>query len=292
MRPAAKQQNLMYITDFEKNVVDVYSYPAGKLVGSIGGFEGPEGACADATGNVWIADQNNFQIHEFAHGGTKPLTTLTLPNQLVDGCSFDPSSGALAVDTFCQVSAYSCIANGSVFLYSNIKNQPKQYPVLDAVNVYFCGFDNKGNLFADAFETAGAGPFVLAELQKGSSSFQSISVNRPIYFPGGVQWDGTYLAVGDQQAGNELTSSVHQIAINGSTGTVVSTTKLQGVEDVVQFWIQGSTLVVPNIGLKDEADARLYGYPTGGSPSVIASGFGEPLGSAISLATTKRNASK
>ncbi|HEY1656424.1 MAG TPA: hypothetical protein VGF86_15080 [Candidatus Tumulicola sp.] len=281
----------MYITDFENNVVNVYSYPAGKLVGSIGGFEGPEGACADPSGNVWIADQDHFQIHEFAHGVTKPLTTLTLQNQLVDGCSVDPSSGALAVDSYCQVSAYSCIGNGSVFLYANITDQPKQYSVLNAANVYFSGFDSKGNLFVDAFETPGAGPFELAELQKGSSNFESISVDRHIYFPGGVQWDGTYLAVGDQQAGNELTSSVHQIAINGRTGTVVSTTKLQGVEDVVQFWIQGSTLVVPNIGLR-AADARLYKYPTGGSPTVIASGFGEPLGSAVSLAATKRDARK
>ena len=103
---------------------------------------------------------------------------------------------------------------------------------------------------------------------------------------GRVQWDGKHLGVGDQEAGNKFASSVHQLVIKGNKATVVGTTRLQGVNDAVQFWIQGKTIVVPNYAFGAPNDARVYPYPAGGSPTTIfgSSEFEEPIGSAVSLA--------
>lgn len=286
MSRQARAQNLMYVSDTLQSQVYVFSYPHGKLVGTIDVLD-PQGMCADAKGHVWITSTTTSQIFEYSHGGTKPIVTLQLPGpQLAVGCSVDPSSGALAVDSFCEYAPGKCVANGSVFVYANTKGTPIQYAVGNAQNVYFCGYDDSGNLFVDAYEGP-SGPTVLGKLAKGSSTVELLTVNRPIYFPGGVQWDGNYLAVGDQLAGDEFTSSVHQLSIKGSTATVVSTTKLQGVGDDAQFWIQGKTIVVPNYAVGAPNDARLYTYPAGGSPlRVFGSGtFEEPIGSVVSLAT-------
>jgi hypothetical protein len=285
MAPNAKQQDLLYVSDAANNWVDVYTYPKGKLVGTLGGFSSPEGACTDARGNVWITSQRQNEILEFAHGGTTPIATLTQEDQLFDGCSVDTTTGTLAVDSFCQLSVAECVQPGSVFIYTNIKKPPKRYGDSNINLIYFCGYDSNGNLFVDGNQDGFDPPAELAELPKGSSTFTNISLNRIIYFPGGVQWDGKYIAVGDQEAGGELTSSVHQIAVTGSTGTVVSTTKLEGTEDVVQFWIQGSRIVAPDIERTGANDVRLFKYPAGGVPvGVITGGLLEPYGATVSLA--------
>lgn len=287
LAPHAAQQNLLYVSDFTANAVDVYTYPKAALVGTLTGFYGPEGACTDANGNVWIASQDQFTIYEFAHGGTAPIQTLKQQNQLLVGCSVDPVDGTLAVDSFCEInSAFDCIDDGRVFVYADTKKAPKAYLISGMQFVYFCGYDTKGNLFVDGNQTS-IGPFVLAELAKGSNAFKTISVDRTIYYPGGVQWDGTHLAVGDQEAGRELASSVHQLAISGSSAKVVSTTKLQGAMDVVQFWIQGSRIVAPDIQKGDDGDVRLFTYPAGGSPLHVIAGLSQPVGAAVSLAPTR-----
>jgi hypothetical protein len=275
----------MYIADTFESLVYLFTYPSGKLVGTIGGLSEPGGMCADAKGDVWISNFTANEIQEYKHAGTQPIATLQLANQAVIGCSVDPTTGALAVDSFCHLLQTNCNSDGSVFIYSDIRKQPQQYGVLNAENVYFCGYDAKGDLFVDAY-AGPTGPFLLGELPKGGSTVQSVSLNRPIYYPGGVQWDGKYLAVGDQEAGNEITSSVHQIEVKGSNGTIVGTTKLLGTGDVLQFWIQGKTIVTPNIGIGQPNDARVFTYPAGGKPTTIfgTHSFQSPEGAVVSLA--------
>lgn len=282
--PSAQHQDLLYISDAANSTVDVYTYPKGKLIGALSGFSIPEGLCADARGNVWITSQDQYEILEYAHGGTTPIATITQQDQLLDGCSVDPSTGALAVDSLCQINAgFECVASGSVFVYTNIKKPPTQYTDSNIEYVYFCGYDSNGNLFIDGNQTAN-GPFELAELPKASNTFTNITLDRIIYYPGGVQWDGKYIAVGDQMAGDEFTSSVHQIAVKGSTGTVVGTTKLEGSDDVVQFWLQGSRVVAPDYEKTGASDVRLFKYPDGGVPIRVITGLLEPLGATVSLA--------
>src|SRR6202034_3377504 len=63
---------------------------------------------------------------------------------------------------------------------------------------YFCGYDDEGNLFVDGLSAPGTGHFALAELPKGGSALKTITPNQYIGWPGGVQWDGKHVAIGDQ----------------------------------------------------------------------------------------------
>ena len=141
--------------------------------------------------------------------------------------------------------------------------------------VYFAGYDSKGNLFVDGFNSNRA--FALVELPKGSNSFESISLNQTIEFPGGVQWDGKHLAVEDQ-----LTGNIYQFAISGSNGTLEGTTPLEGAGDAVAFWIQKPDVVAADAG---NEDAEIWSYPGGGPPIKILTGqFDLPLAVVVSVA--------
>jgi hypothetical protein len=72
--PEAKTEDLLYISN--AYTVTVYSYPKGKLVGTLRHFLRPLGECSDQTGDVFIANGAG-QIFEYAHGGKKPFATLT-----------------------------------------------------------------------------------------------------------------------------------------------------------------------------------------------------------------------
>jgi hypothetical protein len=286
MSPSATGQDLVYVTQVG-GPINIFTYPGGQLVGSIG--LGGAGLCADAKGNVWISNPVAGQLLEYAHGGTSPINTLMLIDQLVISCSVDPATGAIAVDSECQYQSPQCVGPGSVFVYADIKKQPVQYFAGSTALIYFSSFDPHGNIFVDKLDQtpSGFGIFGLAKLAKGGTAFKNVTLDRHIYFPGGVQWSGKYLAVGDQEAGGQLTSSVHQIAIQGTHGKVVSTTRLQGVSDTGEFWIEGSTIVAPDTGLGNPpaGSVRLYTYPAGGSPTLV---FGssnlEPQATAVSLA--------
>jgi hypothetical protein len=283
MSPSAGAEDLVYVSDLDAGVVNVFTYPGGQQVGSLAGFQNPQGECADAKGNVWLSSSAQSEMVEYAHGGTNPINRLTIIDQLPIGCSVDPTTGALAVTSYCESQNAVCVGNGSVFVYTNIRKQPVQYFVGSAKLDYFPAYDPHGNLFADV-DLTGLGNFGLAELKKGANAFTPTILDREVYFPGGLEWSGKYLAVGDQEAGGQHTSSVHQVAIAGAHGKIVSTTRLQGSGDVVQFWIQGSTIVVPNIGDGVPNDIRLYQYPAGGSATVFGSGVAPPYGAAVSLA--------
>jgi hypothetical protein len=286
MSPSATSQDLVYVTQLG-GPINIFTYPGGQQVGSIG--LGAAGECADAKGNVWISNPVGGQLLEYAHGGTSPINTLTLIDQLVISCSVDPATGAIAVDSECQYQSPQCVGPGSVFVYADIKQQPVQYFAGPTSLIYFSSFDPHGNIFADMLndDPTGFGVFGLAELAKGGSAFKNVKVDREIYFPGGVQWSGKYLAVGDQEAGGQLASSVHQIAIHSGHGKVVSTTRLQGVSDAAEFWIQGSTIVAPDTGIGNPppGSVRLYPYPAGGAPTLV---FGastvQPQCAVVSLA--------
>src|SRR5580692_2579193 len=47
MSPSAKKSALLYVSDAGSGDVYVYSYPKGKLTGTLTGFNFPEGECAD-----------------------------------------------------------------------------------------------------------------------------------------------------------------------------------------------------------------------------------------------------
>ena len=178
---------------------------------------------ADKSANVWIVNDGASQLVEYAHGGTSPIATLSDAGEYPEGCSVDPTTtGNLAVTNF-----YSTSGAGSVSIYAGARGSPQVYSDPGMTNYRFCGYDSKGNLFVDGVNNSSS--FVLAELPKGSSSFTNIDFTQKIEWPGGVQWDGKFIAVGDTDTGT--------IYRTNAAGIVKGSTLLSGSNYVNQFWI-------------------------------------------------------
>jgi hypothetical protein len=287
--PEAKSQDLLYISDLIGQVVDIYTYHKHKLVGELTGFFNPEGLCVDKAGDVYVTNDTSYGVHqisEYAHGSTTALRTINDPNGRVNGCSVDPKTGDLAVTNLWGATDHQ----GNVTVYHHATGSPKSYSNPNIYYYYYCGYDNKGNLFADG-ETYGS-VFGLGELSKGGSSLNFVTVDETIYLPGGVQWDGEYLAVGDQVAvKHSFTSTIYDFAITGSSATTVNTMVLSGSNEVAQFWIpfvdvagrhgEGKRIIGPN---QDGADTLIWDYPDGTSPIQTISDETDPIGATISLA--------
>jgi hypothetical protein len=273
MAPDAKKHDLLYIADYGTNDVYVFSYRQGKLKGRLTGFNGPQGECVDKASNVWITNTYLSEIVEYAHGGTSPVAILRDPGEYPVGCSVDPTTGNLAVTNICD--APSC-GEGNLVVYRKAQGKPKAYTDPYFYKYYFCGFDNKGNLFVDGGSSGGT--FQFAELPRRSSTLGNILIEANILFPGGVQWDGRYVSVGDQDVSGGG-SYIYQVQVSGSIGTVAGKTELVGAYDIVQFWIQGKKLIGPDAYYHD---VGFYNYPAGGTATKTLTGFNTPYGSVVS----------
>jgi hypothetical protein len=272
MDPQAKSQSLLYVSSVLTGDVYVYTYSTQKLVGTLTGFTQPYGLCVDKSANVWIVNDGASQIVEYAHGGTSPIATLSDTGEYPEGCSVDPTTGNLAVTNI-----YSTSGAGSVSIYTGGRGNGQIYSDPGMTNDRFCGYDSSGNLFVDGVNSSSS--FVLAELPKGSSSFTNIDLKQTIEWPGGVQWDGKFIAVGDTDTGT--------IYRTNAAGKVKGSTPLAGSNYVNQFWIVASSggkkhkaasVVAPS---QDGGVAAIYKYPAGGSPAATIS-ISEPFGTTVS----------
>jgi len=280
---AAKTKDLLYVSNIDSGTVNVYSYPDDKQVGTIkGDYDGPDGICVDKKNDIWVVNNQDEGLVEYKHGGTSPIANLygiVLPI----GCSVDPTTGDLAVTNY----GIDSSGGGSVSIFAHAKGTPKVYTDSEIPHFNFCGYDPKGNLYADG-TSAGEEGFFFAELPKGKKTLKNITLTGgTIYYPGMVQWDGKYVAVGDQDAGGATyVDAIYQTT--GAGGKIVHETPLNagGFEDIIGFWIQGGTVIGPNTFPDSEYDSGsvgFYKYPGGGKPTkTLKKGFAYPQGSAIS----------
>jgi hypothetical protein len=265
MDPDAKSKDLLYVTNPGGNEVLVYSYPQYKLVGTLGGLYYnffADGVCSDKQGNVWIVGNAGQELIEYAHGGTTPIATLSDPGYYPTACSVDPVTGNLAVAN--KETVNSTPQQGNVAVYTHATGTPTLYTDSQLFQVWFCGYDNKGNLYIDGTKGYSV-TFGFAELPKGKKQLTNITLKGgTIYFPGKILWDGKYVAVGDQSYQNKYptTSGIYQTT--GSGGKIVSTTPLTGSLDVAGFWIAGKSVIAPDIFLEN---INTYKYPAGGKPA-------------------------
>ncbi len=222
----------------------VISYPALKLVGSLP--TNADGACSDAQGNVFLPYAST--VTEYAHGGTKPVATLSLPGGLGQGCAVDPKTGNLAV-----------VFKGSgtdVAIFANEQGTPALYGTHIESN--FCGYDDKGNLFVDGMSSNNYG---LAELPKNSSKFTNYIVPPPAGMPGQLQWDGTYLTY----ESSDQTGAISRLSISGSSVTIVGMTKLRIQHRTAASWLYDGAAIVPyNVRATRANVISLFNYPKGG----------------------------
>ena len=271
MLPEAKSENLLYVTNLRD--VTVYSYPQGKLVGKLKDFYVALGECVDAQQNVWIGDGNDNSEVQYAHGGSKPRRVLK--NIAGIGCAIDPTTGNLALTT----------QGGEVLVYKHASGKPLTYRDPAVTEFWFCGYDDRGDLFATGSDYSDQKNFELVELPKGGSSLEIVKVNQTITYPGGVQWDGKHLAVGDSAV-----PVVYELTIRGRRGIRVGTTPLgKPAKFVYEFFVDGHTLIAPNNyfkGSRSASDVLYYDYPGGGSPQKnITKGMDSNEAAVVSSAT-------
>lgn len=268
MARGAATGDLLYVADAQTYDVYVYSYPKGKLVGTLTGLNDPTGVCSDKTGDVWVANEGASNLVEYTHGGTSPIATLNDPGQEPRSCSVNLRTGKLAVTNIFTTS----FTQGSVAIYAHAQGSPKIYSDPNLYEANYLGYDDHGNLFVDGFNPSFA--FAFAELPARASALKDIALSQSIGFAGGVQWDGKYVAVGDQD-----TNTIYQVA--GASGTVVGSTPLTGGDDVEQFYKLGRKVVGPNAAA---GTVGFWNYPAGGSPTKTITGLTNPVAVAVSKA--------
>jgi len=273
MAAEAKRENLLYVAAGFINTIDVYSYPKGNLVGQLTNIEAPQGECVDKNNNVWIAEFYLGDIVEYAHGGTKPVATLTDPWGSTAGCSIDPTTGDLAVTSRWGPSSKS----GAIAIYKGAQGKPKMYSTPDIFFYFFCSFDNNGNLFVNGYSSGSAVTF--AELHRQHHRFTTLTLQQTIVHPAGIEWYGNYLAVGDL-----FVPEIYEFTIHHHTGIEVSSTPLNGVGGGAgQFFIDGKTVIVP-VG-SSPGTIGYWPYPSGGTPIKIwHDGNDEPDAAVVSNA--------
>lgn len=281
--PQAKPGRLLYASTIEGHAF-IFSYPHGGLVGTFTiGSGGDEvwGACADNSGDVYFTVEESATssvIEEYAHGGTTPIATLHDDGYVAADCASDPTTGDLAVASYDQGTSGA----DNLAVYKHARGTPKRYAD-SKMSVAFCGYDAQGNLFAD-----GNGSYQLAELAKGATSLENLALAPALVRPGGIEWDGTNLAIEDSGFARRF-AAIDRVQISSSGATVLGTTHLHGLANRgVTFALDGVG-VVTTAGQQDTLVGR-WAYPGGGKPVKIfrAKGIrGEELyGVAISVPAT------
>ncbi|MGA8797993.1 MAG: hypothetical protein WB526_13135 [Candidatus Cybelea sp.] len=252
------KKDLLYVSNFYSSGTLVFTYPSGKLVGTLTGVGTV--ACASASSGDWWTSGNDEML-EYAHGGKSPIKTLTGAS---GACAVDPTTGDLAVLNF----------NGDdIIIYPGGSGSGTAY-CTGIGSAYFDGYDDRGDLFIDGITQGNA--YGLVELPKGGSTCESITLSQKLEFPGAIQWFDKYLAVGDQEAG-----AIYHFAIHGTNAKEIGTTELGGSSDVVQFYIQKPYVAGADAG---NEDVELWKYPAGGPIfKTLQGSFDLPIGLIVSV---------
>jgi hypothetical protein len=137
-----------------------------------------------------------------------------------------------------------------------------------------CSFDSGGDLFIAGFTSNNE--LSLAELPKGASSFETITLDKKVKPQGDIQWDGQYLAIADYG-----TTTIHRFALNGTHGKQIGLVTLSQAKYIGQFWIEGNIIV--GSGTLNN-DVGFWRYPQGGKPLKQLKVSGSAGGVTVSLA--------
>lgn len=261
---------LLYVSNYGTDDVSVYQRD--KLVGTLTGFQSPDGLCSDRSGNVWITNNQGASIVEYAHGKTVPTSTLSDPGVYPLGCAVNPITGGLAVT---NIASYGS-GPGSVSIYHKAQGQPLIFSDPDIYFVYFCAYDPAGNLYVDGLDTNGT--FQFAVLPRNKHAFRSITLDTTVYFPGDVVWDGHHIVVGDQRYQNHNASALYRT--NGEGGSVRGTTVLDDATDAIGYWAHSNGVIAADLA-RNAVD--LYHYPQGGAPELHVGHFHNPYGVTVSV---------
>ncbi|MFZ1016591.1 MAG: hypothetical protein WAN39_01835 [Candidatus Cybelea sp.] len=269
-------EQAIYVTEYN-GMIQTYSYPKGKPSGHLPKRGSMQGVCADLAGNVFIVnDAQPSSIIEYRAGGRAPVGRFDDEGYAPRACSVDPASGILAVTNRYALNYTS----GTIALYVPAgANRPLLLTDPDIYEPMYCAYDAHGNLYIEGYTKDL--DIAFAVLPPHSTTFTGITLNHVVGAPGGMQWDGKDLAVGDSSS-----NVIYRFAITGSSGAEVGATTLKGItygQD--QFWIEGSKVVAT------ASVDRLIGiwkYPSGGrATTIIRRVRSTPWGVAVSSPETE-----
>ncbi len=123
MDAGAASHDLLYVTN-QNGVVNVYRYWQHRLAGVLTSFKYPQGECADAAGNVYIADYGANKLFEYAHGGKSPIRTIDVSPNSPFGCAVNIKNGDLAVANYY---GYDSSTRGNIEIFRHAKGKPVVY---------------------------------------------------------------------------------------------------------------------------------------------------------------------
>jgi hypothetical protein len=260
MRPEEEGSDLLYASDSAGDSVYVFTYPAGKLVGTLSGFDQPVGECVDNVRNVWIVNSYLAELVEYAHGGTTPIATLDDADGNPEACAVSPITGDVAVTNPFP---------GNVGVYHGASGSPTIYADADFTHYAYPAYDSAGNLFVDG---DGSSHGLLAELAVDSESLSTITIDAPIA-PSSMQWVSPYLVVANAAGGTKGPQEIDRLQVSGSVAQRIGATRLKSpfnrkLTTAVQFWVQGSRIVGPSRQSKRSTlFVDFWRYPSGGMPT-------------------------
>jgi hypothetical protein len=217
-------------------------------------------------------------VLEYAHGGSSPIATFSLPNEYPAACAINPTNGDLAVGVATGVSS-----SGQLVIFHN--EEPTTYSADPGWYMFYPGYDNKGNCFI--MEYGGPNENRVKELPAGGSSL--VSLTHPtfgIVTAGIVAFDGKHYVLGDQQ-GNSGTPILYQATLKGTILTEVRAIHLLGSPNVqvAQAFIKPGANGVVGADLGNSL-AETWSYPSGGNPQpgkhIVLPAKGDPVGVVVS----------
>ena len=276
----AASGDLLYVADAESQAIDIYSYPKDAKVGQLAGYGMPLGLCVDGAGDIFVTNvppSGAPDIIEFSHGGTKPIQTLNDPGMLPGGCAVNPISGDLAVANYCPYHQGECGGRGNILIYPHAKGSPRSRRAPGVSHFSYCAHDNVGTLYADGFGRH-SHFFELVELPKSGDNLTPIEIHwtysePEIIDPGGIQWDGKFLAIGYPQ-GENIIPSIYRV--DPATGRIAAVLTLHKSQSVFQFFIDGNVLIAPNSMKDNSGQVLFYSYPKGAKLSKAIGGLYRP----------------
>jgi hypothetical protein len=263
MLPEAKKNTLLYVSSPGRNLVNIFTYPGGRLVGSLTGIPYPYGLCSDKRGDVfvvsWSSESGPGSIIEYAHAASQPTVTLTDGDYTPAQCSVDPNTGNLAAGNL----------NFNIAVWANAQGSPTYYSTLGFIEEnWTITYDANGDLyFASLRYRKGQ-----AWLPQGSSGVARFDVPK-----NGLYRYGQYLTI---RAKAKSGATVARYALSGSRGSKIGYMKINGCYGLREYAIKGSTLVAAC-----SSSVAFFKYPAGGNPTNTISGLDDPYGVAISLAS-------
>ena len=275
MRAGTKSSDLLYVSNPGNDTVTVYAYQSRKLVGTLDGFSSPAGLCADTAGDVWITNEGEHDVIEYAHGGTQPIQTLDDGSEQPSACSVDKTTGNLAVLNADDVAVYSD-ASGSPTTYSG-----------GVYGDYALGYGAHGDLLVDGGSYDTSKIIAFAQLPSGMTRLKPVVLSKTLQWgpPTFVQWDGQFWVVG--------ASTLDWFEIAGKKGKLEGYSVLSPTSSIMQFWIasvggesrRGNQIVITE---DDPYKVEFFQYPAGGkSFASIIDGLSDPYGITVSKASTQ-----